>query len=492
MALTRGATGGKLPQRKQWANGAPLPDAKTLTRVAIVGAVLFCCAIAGRWASPYLLVASIATAALLMILPRPWIGLAILPVIAMAVPFEIQASTSVAVNAAVWMVPLLLGVWVLDMLRRRELRLVRSAANAPAFTFVLAASLSLALGNIYWDPFVPRPGNVLWVQLGQWSILVFSMLALWLGANLLADVGALKLVTYAYLVTGGGLAILHTLPVLGPVIAEVKPPGATTSVYWVWLSALACGQLLFNRRLPPAAKLFCVLVLAALWTFAIGPLRMWMSGLVPMAVALAMLVALRFRRRAIWVFLVIGLVAAVLFPLAYQELGWRQELEVSGAGRLEHYQIVLQFAMRHPWFGLGMAAYRHYSWTVPVLIQETLYRGAQVSSHNNYIDIFAQMGVVGLAVLAWLALIIGRIGWRASRRFTEGFEGAFANAALAGLVGSLVSAAFGDWVLPFVYNIGLPGFRSSVMAWVFLGGLIALEAGSGSTFDRANAQGLEV
>jgi hypothetical protein len=43
-----------------------------------------------------------------------------------------------------------------------------------------------------------------------------------------------------------------------------------------------------------------------------------------------------------------------------------------------------------------------------------------------------------------------------------------------------------------VYNIGLPGFRSSVMAWVFLGGLIALESGSRSTFARANAQGLEV
>jgi hypothetical protein len=33
----------------------------------------------------------------------------------------------------------------------------------------------------------------------------------------------------------------------------------------------------------------------------------------------------------------------------------------------------------------------------------------------------------------------------------------------------------GDWFLPFIYNVGYEGFRSSVLAWVFLGGLLALE-----------------
>jgi hypothetical protein len=29
--------------------------------------------------------------------------------------------------------------------------------------------------------------------------------------------------------------------------------------------------------------------------------------------------------------------------------------------------------------------------------------------------------------------------------------------------------------LPFVYNIGLAGFRASVLGWLFLGGLVSLE-----------------
>ena len=32
-----------------------------------------------------------------------------------------------------------------------------------------------------------------------------------------------------------------------------------------------------------------------------------------------------------------------------------------------------------------------------------------------------------------------------------------------------------DWVLPFTYNIGLSGFRTSMLAWMFLGGLVSIE-----------------
>ena len=32
-----------------------------------------------------------------------------------------------------------------------------------------------------------------------------------------------------------------------------------------------------------------------------------------------------------------------------------------------------------------------------------------------------------------------------------------------------------DWALPFVYNSGFPGFQASVLLWLFLGGLVALD-----------------
>ena len=32
-----------------------------------------------------------------------------------------------------------------------------------------------------------------------------------------------------------------------------------------------------------------------------------------------------------------------------------------------------------------------------------------------------------------------------------------------------------DWILPFVYNIGFPGFQASVLVWLFLGGMVAAQ-----------------
>jgi len=50
------------------------------------------------------------------------------------------------------------------------------------------------------------------------------------------------------------------------------------------------------------------------------------------------------------------------------------------------------------------------------------------------------------------------------------------NAMLASWIGgSDPGMAFADWILPHVYNIGFPGFQASVLVWLFLGGLVALE-----------------
>ena len=46
---------------------------------------------------------------------------------------------------------------------------------------------------------------------------------------------------------------------------------------------------------------------------------------------------------------------------------------------------------------------------------------------------------------------------------------------LAAGAGALVLMLFADWILPFVYNIGFSGFQASVLVWLFLGGLVALE-----------------
>jgi hypothetical protein len=56
----------------------------------------------------------------------------------------------------------------------------------------------------------------------------------------------------------------------------------------------------------------------------------------------------------------------------------------------------------------------------------------------------------------------------------DGFSHAYVIGVLGGLGGTLAAGMLGDWIIPFVYNIGFTGFRSSILVWIFLGGLVAL------------------
>jgi hypothetical protein len=75
----------------------------------------------------------------------------------------------------------------------------------------------------------------------------------------------------------------------------------------------------------------------------------------------------------------------------------------------------------------------------------------------------------------WFLLEMARLGWRLKKRAPAGFAQAYVYGALGGLAATAFAGLLGDWVLPFFYNVGLAGFRTSVLAWLFLGGLITLE-----------------
>ena len=97
------------------------------------------------------------------------------------------------------------------------------------------------------------------------------------------------------------------------------------------------------------------------------------------------------------------------------------------------------------------------------------------NSHSNFVDILAQTGLAGLALFLWFAWEMARLAWRLTGAPLRGFSRGYAFGALGGLAGTLAAACLGDWVIPFVYNVGVDGFRSSCLGWIFLGGLAALD-----------------
>ncbi|NJN44497.1 MAG: O-antigen ligase family protein [Anaerolineae bacterium] len=137
--------------------------------------------------------------------------------------------------------------------------------------------------------------------------------------------------------------------------------------------------------------------------------------------------------------------------------------------RLEVLPIMLEILEVNPVFGVGFA---NYYWYTPLFALRGYY--VSFNSHNNYADLIVQTGVIGAVLFSWLLAQIGFLAWNIRQKVTGGFSIGYVNGAIGGFVGTVIVATLGDWVLPFVYNIGLSGFRTSVIGWLFLGGLVVL------------------
>lgn len=411
------------------------------------------------------------------LLSQPALGLYALVAGALVVPLEFGTGTEVKLNVAALLVPALLVLWLLDMIRRRDLRLVPSRANWPLLLFLLAGLLSLLVGNAFWDPAVPKSGRFIIVQLAQWAIFAFSAIAFWLAGNWLRDAASLQRLTFFFLALGGGIAILRVLPGVSGLIGRFVTIAFIRAPFWVLLAALAGGQLLFNDRLTSGWRLFLWAVLGAVFVYAFRQQQEAASNWVGVAAVGGVLFWLRFPRvrPLVVVMALVMLGTGIFFPAVYNFAGGDVEWQISGGSRLVLIQRVVEVTMRNPLTGLGPASYRPYANIKPLKYMNAYWVNPLINSHNNYVDLFAHVGILGLAIFAWFAAEVGWLGWQQFRRHTSGFARGYAAGVTAAWVGALAIMLLADWILPFVYNIGFPGFQASILLWLFLGGLLTLE-----------------
>jgi O-antigen ligase len=459
--------------------------AQLLLVLLVVAGVLGLAALLGQWSSTRTLMLGAGILGLLVLLQQPGLGLVALAALSFTLPFTVGTGTEVALTPPVFLIPAVIGVWLLDGLRRGELRVPASRTVLPLLLFLAGGLLSLLAGRAYWDPLVPQPGNLLLVQLAQWGIFALSAAVYLVAGNLGTREGWLQAATFVFLALASVVVLEFYLPPLQHFLGWSSSQMANRSLFWVWLAALAAGQLLFNRRLPAWTRLWLLALLSGTTYVLWFQMNNWVSGWVPFTVAAVAVVWLWFWRRnralAVVVAMVLLVLTMMLYPTLFQHAGGEREFQVSWGGRLGLYRATLELVEDHPLLGLGPAAYRHYGLTrwLAMGLGRALYLQPRISSHNNYIDVYAQMGLVGLGLFVWFLVEVGLLGWRLRSRFGEGPDAGFAvgyvHGALGGLAGTLVAMLLADWFLPFVYNIGFPGFRTSVLAWMFLGGLAALE-----------------
>jgi len=408
---------------------------------------------------------------LLVSLSRLGLGVALVPVVAAAVPFELSTGTDSPIVAGLMFVALLLGVWLLRALAGRDLRIVRSPVVVPCIGLVVVWIFAFLYSDVDVSPSVWNWDRFTLPRLGGLAVVLLSIGALLLALNVGRNRRWIRLATWSFL----------GLSVVGIVGIYLDDPAfgflATGGLFTMWAVALAYGQALFNERLSRLARAG-LLALTVAWLFqAIVLETIWFSGWVPSVIALAVITFFRSKRTFAMLVLGVAIAVALNWGRVYQAL-WTAKIQEGDYNRPSVWQQALQVAEQHPLLGTGPAGYMAY--------YRSVYANSpfsSLSSHSNYVDVVAETGIVGTAVFAWFMVSLLVVGWRAHRRWRSSFEGGFAQATLGGLLGLMVAMALGDWFIPFVYNQTIAGFRYTVQSWIFLGFLASLAAVQGDFED---------
>lgn len=404
----------------------------------------------------------------LLTLRRLQFGVFLLAIAALFVPFTVGTGTQTAIPASMVLAGLMVALWFLSMLMQGKVSFVSAPTNLPLLGFIVCALLSAPTGWLFYRPEVFSISSgagtpFLIVQLAGLSLLVMLPLILFLSLNVLHDPKWVRLIFLAVTIAGLLEIIMRVRPIPG--VERLFPVNAQ-GMFPLWIVSLLYGQLLFNRNLRNWQRVLFVVLIAA-WvnvTLALG--ISWISGWAPIVTSLSVITLIRSRKGALLMLLLGAGFALLNFDYLYQRIYVHSVYE--DFNRFTIWRTIIELVLNHasPLLGAGPAGYH--------LLYRTYIPGFTWSAHSNYVDIFAQTGILGFVFFTWFLIATLISGWRARAAIPDPFLQGISNGILGGFAGMIVAMSIGDWLIPFVYNIGFNGFNTDAYIWLLTGVMISL------------------
>jgi O-antigen ligase len=361
-----------------------------------------------------------------------------------------------------------LFIWLFKMfVVERKLNVIPSIANWPILAFCVVVVLSTIWSTVYADKSVSYYfSDKIFPRLMTAVVLMISPLTVLMVGNAIRDVRPLRIIVWWFLTVG------FVFGTIGIVLGGVVGPLNVRGQFSVWVVLFAAGQFFFNRKLSLALRIV-LLVIIGIWIYIILGLGFsWLSGWLPVFSGLVLISLIYSRKMLIPIGLAVLVYVIANFGVLEQRLG--SESEASGVTRANAWTQAFDVTSDHLLLGTGPAGYQFY------FLVRGVYSGAIGTgqlAHNNYVDILAQLGVVGL--LLWL-MVWGTLGFISFRmyRSVPADESGF----ISGLKASLLTAwpvtmltmMLGDWITPFTYTQGLAGIDYTIWHWVMPGMSLAL------------------
>jgi hypothetical protein len=357
-----------------------------------------------------------------------------------------------------------------------------SFANRPALFFIIAVIIAF-----FWSGAFPEQrASYLFnqkavVRLTTALVLIISPVTYILFSNVIRSERAFKIIAWWFIGFGTAIGLLH---VIGITIPLVNVNGQ----FPTWFAALALGQLFFNKTISNYMRLVLVVGLGIWTNITLGLGLSWLSGWLPMIISAGLLLVIFSRKLTIVA--VIGILIWAAFNTSFISATFGEEQNVSGNTRSIAWARALDVVGKHFLFGAGPAGYEYYFQAYGYYNNAV---GTADLSHNNYIDIVAQTGVVGFAL--WIAMWAGQ-GIMIWKLFRKQMDNSFLTALKYSLIACypaiLISMMLGDWVTPFPYTQTLAGIDYTIWSWMLSGMTIALYYFTPKLQDNARSQSVPV
>lgn len=255
---------------------------------------------------------------------------------------------------------------------------------ATALRYLLAISL---LFELWVATFVGHPILPWWYEQPAPGEEVASKLLYW-SRDLLFEGGMIQGIV-------GSSVILGFIALIALVVFAIQLRAGLVRPFtgWFWV-AVASATLVLTRSATVWVSLLavCIALALALWARRLGPER-------------------RAPLYAVATTIVVVGVAAVLFArgFVFGLLGKSGTM----TGRTETWEAVIALAEQRPWFGWGWVSYWP-TWVPPFDRIDTKAGLPVPSAHNAWLDVWFQLGIVGVLVFAPLVVLtLWRVWFRA-------------------------------------------------------------------------------
>lgn len=394
-----------------------------------------------------------------LVLRRIELGLLAIFVSAAFIPLSFSTGTQSRLVFSLLVAIVVFGLWLLRAIGiERRILLIDFPGRKPLLFFMGMTVFTLIWSNLLRDPVVEVWGSFPVVQIAQTVVLFILPAVLLLVASYLKNLFIVKIMIILTVLVG----------VVGTITNYLGTASLVNSngLFMMWFMNMTISIVLFAKGLKLLFKILLVGAALAWFNFAFGQNIEWLAGWVPSIIVISILCFLRSWR---W-FLAFILIILVFVGanLEYLQSVYALENAMSGQTRLAAWEANWRVTGQHWLFGTGPAGYAvYYMHYFPL---------EAMATHNNYLDLLAQMGIVGLAAFLLFLFQFLRFGWRIVHQLKgrgDLYE-IMGHFAFAGTLGCAIMMAFGDWVFPFAYTQTIAGFDYAVYNMLFMGMLPAV------------------